>query len=137
MAGKHALLCEDNFMNTEIAVMLLKERGILVETAENGEIGLEKFSASGIGFFDFIMMDIRMPVMDGYTATGKIRELNRPDAMDIPIIAMTADAFQESIREAKKAGMDGYVTKPIDPRKLFETLEMCSRHGQQHFSETE
>lgn len=122
MVGKRILLCEDNYMNTEIAVMLLKDRGIVVETAENGKAGLEKFTTSEVGSFDAILMDIRMPVMDGYEAVKCIRELERPDAATIPIIAMTADAFEESIQEAKEAGMNAYVTKPIEPKILYQTL---------------
>jgi len=128
LAGRRILLLEDNYMNTEIAVMLLKEKGLLVETAENGQEGLVKFAASAVGYYDSILMDIRMPVMDGNTAAKKIRSLNRADAGTIPIIAMTADAFEESIREAKEAGMDGYVTKPIEPQKLFETLRAHIKH---------
>lgn len=122
LAGRHVLLCEDNIMNTEIAVMLLKDRGIEVDTAENGKVGLEKFMASDIGGYNAILMDIRMPVMDGYEAVKRIRALPRADAARIPIIAMTADAFEESVREAKLTGMDAYVTKPIDPALLYDTL---------------
>jgi signal transduction histidine kinase/PAS domain-containing protein len=122
LAGKHVLLCEDNIMNTEIAIMLLKDRGVAVDTAENGKVGLEKFMASDIGGYNAILMDIRMPIMDGYEAVKRIRALPRADATCIPIIAMTADAFEESVREAKLTGMDAYVTKPIDPVLLYETL---------------
>ncbi len=120
--GKRVLLCEDNEMNTEIAVMLLKDRGMSVDTAENGKVGLEKFIASKIGSFNAIIMDIRMPVMDGYEAVRRIRALPRADAASIPIIAMTADAFVESVREAELTGMNAYITKPIDPALLYETL---------------
>ena len=120
--GKRVLLCEDNEMNTEIAVMLLKDQGMSVDTAENGKVGLEKFIASKIGSFNAIIMDIRMPVMDGYEAVRRIRALPRADAASIPIIAMTADAFVESVREAELTGMNAYITKPIDPALLYETL---------------
>ena len=116
-------------MNTEIAVMLLKDRGMLVETAENGKAGLEKFSSCAPGSFDAILMDIRMPVMDGYEAVKRIRALARPDAAEIPIIAMTADAFEESIRAARQAGMNAYVTKPIDPAALYAALSQCLPEG--------
>jgi signal transduction histidine kinase/ActR/RegA family two-component response regulator len=129
LAGKNVLLCEDNYMNTEIAVMLLKDRGINVLTAENGKDGLEKFMASAIGGFDAILMDIRMPVMDGYEATRRIRELGRADASTVKIIAMTADAFEESVRDAMKAGMDAYVTKPIEPATLYQQLAKCIGHN--------
>ena len=122
LAGLHVLLCEDNYMNTEIAVMLLKDKGLVVQTAENGKAGLAKFSGSDVGYFDFVLMDIRMPVMDGYSAAKKIRALDRSDAGSVPIIAMSADAFEESIREAKESGMDGYVTKPIEPKMLYKAM---------------
>lgn len=125
LKGRHILLCEDNYMNTEIAVMLLKEYGMTVDTAINGKEGLDKYAASDIGCFDAILMDIRMPVMDGYQAVRLIRELERPDAACIPIIAMTADAFEESVREAKTAGMNAYVTKPVEPQTLYQTLSQC------------
>lgn len=126
LSGKRVLLCEDNYMNTEIASMLLKDEGMIVETAENGEKGLELFEASAPGYYDDILMDMRMPVMDGLEATRRIRSSQRPDAGTIRIIAMTADAFEESIREAENAGMDGYLTKPVEPKKLFEALENSS-----------
>lgn len=123
LAGLHVLLCEDNPMNTEIAVMLLRDRGIRTDTAENGKQGVDRFAASAEGTYDAILMDLRMPVMDGLTATRRIRALLRPDASRIPIIAMTADAFEESIREARDAGMTDYVTKPIEPQKLYAALQ--------------
>jgi len=122
LKGRRILLCEDNQMNTEIASMLLKDKGMLVETAENGAIGLKKFSASPEGYYDIVLMDIRMPEMDGLQAARQIRALNRLDAGTVPVIAMTADAFEESIREAKDAGMNAYITKPVEPGKMFETL---------------
>ena len=128
MRGKRVLLCEDNEMNAEIASILLKEKGLTVDTAGSGKEGLEMFSASANGFYDVILMDIRMPVMDGYEATRKIRALSRPDAASVPIIAMSADAFEEDFRRAKEIGMNGYVTKPIDPGKLFETLGRLLKH---------
>jgi signal transduction histidine kinase/CheY-like chemotaxis protein len=122
LAGKRVLLCEDNYMNTEIAVMLLKEKGIQVDTAENGQEGLDRFTASECGYYDAVLMDLRMPVMDGNTAARRIRALERPDASSVPIIAMTADAFEESVREAQEAGMNGYITKPVEPGRLFSEL---------------
>ncbi|MCI1721734.1 MAG: response regulator [Lachnospiraceae bacterium] len=123
LKGRRILLCEDNQMNTEIASMLLKNKGMMVDSAENGLIGLKKFVASKEGYYDLILMDIRMPEMDGYEATRNIRALERQDALIIPIIAMTADAFEESVRAAKEAGMDAYITKPVEPRKMYETLQ--------------
>jgi len=125
LRGKRVLLCEDNHMNTEIASMLLKNKGMYVETAENGAIGLEKFSVSGQGWYDAVLMDIRMPEMDGYEAARRIRALERADAAAVPIIAMTADAFEESIREAKDAGMSDYITKPVEPQKLYSVIQKC------------
>jgi len=123
LRGLRVLLCEDNRMNVEIASMLLKDKEMLVEVAENGEDGLERFSASACGYYNAVLMDIQMPVMNGYEAARRIRALDRPDAGTVPIIAMTADAFEESIRGAKDAGMNAYLTKPIEPQKMYETLQ--------------
>ena len=129
LAGKRVLLCEDNYLNREIAELLLKDQGIEVDCAADGKEGLEKFAASAAGFYDAILMDIRMPVMDGCKATAAIRGLNRADAAAIPIVAMTADAFEEDFHRTKEAGMNGHITKPIDPERLFKTLreniKMC------------
>ncbi len=122
LSGKHILLCEDHPLNQEIAKSLLAEKGMLVDIAENGETGVKHFSHSAVFFYDAILMDIRMPVMDGREAARRIRALSRPDAAGIPIIAMTADAFDESLQEAMKAGMDGYVIKPVEPEKLYSVL---------------
>jgi signal transduction histidine kinase/CheY-like chemotaxis protein len=123
LSGKSVLLAEDNYLNAEIASLILKERGVNVTTAENGKQCAEIFGNAKINTFDAILMDIRMPIMNGYEATKKIRHLNRPDAKTIPIIAMTAEAFEEDIRRAKEAGMNGYITKPIDSKKMFTELE--------------
>ena len=121
--GMRALLVEDNMVNMEIAQMLLRQAGFLVETAENGKIALEMTAASGHGYYDVILMDIQMPVMDGYTATQAIRAL--PDAWlaGIPIIAMTANAFQEDIRKAEEVGMNGHISKPLDIPSMKATLQ--------------
>ena len=123
LAGKHILLCEDHPLNQEIARALLQKKGLVVETAENGQVGLEKFSASAPGYYDVILMDIRMPVLDGYEAAREIRGLERPDAKSVPIIAMTAEAFADSIEKAKQAGMNDYITKPVEPEELFWVLQ--------------
>jgi signal transduction histidine kinase/ActR/RegA family two-component response regulator len=123
LRGKRVLLCEDNGINVEIASLLLKEAGMEADCAENGKIGVEKFGASAPRHYDAILMDIRMPVMDGCEAAKNIRSLDRPDAKTIPIIAMTGDAFEESIRAAAEAGMNDYLTKPISPQKVIETLK--------------
>lgn len=123
LAGRRVLLCEDNAMNLEIATTLLRNKGLTVETATNGKEGVEKFLASPEGYYNAILMDIRMPIMNGMEATRQIRSLNRVDARTIPIIAMSADAFEESILAAREAGMDAYTTKPIKPEKFYSVLQ--------------
>ncbi len=120
--GKRVLLAEDNAINTEVAVMLLESRGFTVETAENGLRALELFSRSAEGYYDAILMDIRMPLMDGLTAATNIRHLSNRDARTIPIIAMTANAFDDDIEKSKAAGMDAHLAKPIEPNRLYQTL---------------
>ena len=122
LAGKHILLCEDHPLNQEIAVALLTEKKMTVSAAEDGKIGAEMFRRSTPGFYDAILMDIRMPVMDGYEATKVIRRLNRADAKTVPIIAMTADAFSDDVRRCLAAGMNGHIAKPIEPEILYLTL---------------
>ena len=122
LAGKKILLCEDNALNREIAGALLRDKKLQLIYAENGQKGLEAFAASKIGEYAAILMDVRMPVMDGYAATRAIRALDRSDAKMVPIIAMTADAAEEDVQKCYEAGMNGYVSKPINPRLLFEEL---------------
>jgi len=122
LKGRTVLLCEDNYLNTEIATILLKEQDVLVDCAANGAEGVRMFGDSLGGYYDAVLMDLRMPVMDGCSAARAIRALDRPDAKTVPIIAMTADAFEESIQAAQEAGMNGYVTKPVIPEKLFAAL---------------
>ena len=122
LSGKRVLLVEDNYLNAEIATLMLKEKDILVSLAENGKAGAEAFAASAPGAFDAILMDIRMPVMNGYEATRAIRSMDRPAAKTIPILAMTADAFEEDLRRAKDAGMDDYLTKPVDANRVYAAL---------------
>lgn len=112
--GKHFLLAEDNEMNREIAVELLSEAGAVVECAGNGAECVDCFSRSPEKHYDLILMDIQMPVMDGYRAARIIRSMPRPDASGIPILAMTADVFQEDVTAAREAGMNGHLAKPID-----------------------
>ena len=121
-SGKRVLLCEDNPLNTEIAVAMMSEKGLEAECAVNGQEGLKKFADSQPGYFDLILMDVRMPVMNGYEATQCIRRLDRPDAKSIPIIAMTADTFAEDIQKCLNAGMNGHIAKPIDPAKMYSTI---------------
>ena len=120
--GRRVLLAEDNDLNWEIASELLSSLGMELDWAENGKICVEKFLASPPGFYDAVLMDLRMPVMTGYEATAAIRALDRPDR-DIPIIAMTADAFSEDIKKCLDAGMNAHVAKPIDIRELSRLLE--------------
>jgi signal transduction histidine kinase len=123
LAGKHILLCEDHPLNQEIAVAMLRDKQMQTEVAENGRRGVELFKRSGAGFYDAILMDIRMPVMDGYEAAREIRALDRPDAKTVPIIAMTADAFTDDVQKCFEAGMNGHTAKPIDPNELYAELE--------------
>lgn len=120
--GKHILLCEDHPLNAEIAVKLLKKYGCEVTVACNGKEGVSLFADSPERQFDVILMDIRMPVMDGLTAARKIRELQRADAKSVPIIAMTANAYDEDKKECQQAGMNGHIVKPIDPNTMYRTI---------------
>ncbi|MEE0421354.1 MAG: response regulator [Lachnospiraceae bacterium] len=121
-SGRRILLAEDNAINTEVAVLLLQSKGFEVETAENGLRAMEMFSKSEPGYYSAILMDIRMPLMDGLTAATNIRHLSNPDARSIPIIAMTANAFDDDIEKSKAAGMVAHLAKPIDAEKLYQTL---------------
>lgn len=122
LSGRNVLLVEDNELNLEIAKMLLEDEKMVVTTAENGEEAVDIVSKSVPGSFDFIFMDIMIPVMDGLEATRQIRTLNRKDTKEIPIIAMTANAFAEDKSKALKAGMDEYLTKPLESEKLIRAL---------------
>lgn len=119
--NKRILLAEDNELNMEIAQEILSDVGLVMEWAENGKICTEMFSDSPEGYYDAVLMDIRMPVMDGYEACSIIRAMKRKDA-GIPIIAMTADAFSEDMQRSQQAGMDEHVAKPIDIDKLYQVL---------------
>ena len=120
--GKKLLLAEDNELNREIAVELLETHGLLIDTAENGSIAVNKFEASAPGEYAGILMDIQMPVMDGYRATKMIRSLEREDARTIPILALTANAFASDIGKAHSAGMNDHIAKPIDIEILMDIL---------------
>ena len=122
LSDKRVLMCEDHDVNAKIAIRLLEKQGMLVERAENGKIGVEMFKNSKDGYYDLILMDIRMPEMDGYDATKKIRAINTRYARLVPIIALSANAFAEDIEKSRQVGMDDYLSKPIDPQKLYETL---------------
>ena len=122
LAGKKVLLFEDNFLNCEIASILLEEQGMKVVHAEDGEVGVKIFSEAEPGTFDVILMDIRMPNMNGYEATQIIRAMDRPDAKTVPILAMTADALDEDVQHCLSVGMNSHLAKPIDPPRLFAEL---------------
>ena len=120
--GKHILLVEDNELNREIAQEILREYGFRVDTAENGEVAVEKVSTAAPGSYDLVLMDVQMPVMDGYTATRKIRALDDPARAKLPILAMTANAFDEDRRNALESGMNGFLSKPIVIGDLVQEL---------------
>ena len=120
--GKKILLVEDNELNQEIAVEILQEAGFVLDMADDGAVAVEKMKAAEPGQYDLILMDIQMPIMDGYEATGQIRKLENTNLARIPIIAMTANAFDEDRKAALDAGMNGHIAKPIDVPKLMEVL---------------
>ena len=120
--GKKLLVVEDNELNLEIASTLLKEAGFEVDTAENGKIAVEKVEAASAGRYDLILMDIQMPEMDGYEATRRIRALSDAKKAALPIVAMTANAFEDDRKNALHAGMNGHIAKPLDIQKLFQVL---------------
>ncbi|MBE5969494.1 MAG: response regulator [Lachnospiraceae bacterium] len=125
---RRALIVEDNDLNREIACAILKEEGMYVEEAENGEIAIEKIRSSKPGYYDIVLMDIQMPVMDGYQATKAIRAFPDKELADIPIVAMTANAFDEDRKKALEVGMNDYIFKPISVSKLLEII--CRLFGE-------
>ena len=120
--GKHLLLVEDNELNREIAFEILNEYGFIVDTAENGKEAVEKISASNPNDYDLILMDIQMPVMNGYEATKSIRALEDSVLAAVPIVAMTANAFDEDRKAAADCGMNGFISKPINMEEVIEAL---------------
>ena len=127
LSGKRILLAEDVSVNAEIMAMVLEMKNIISDTAENGKVAVEKFESSPIGYYDAILMDMRMPEMDGLEATKAIRSLDREDAKTIPIIALTANAFDEDVQRSLQAGMNAHLSKPVEPDVLFKTLEELIR----------
>ena len=122
-AGKKVLLVEDNELNQEIASTILSEAGFTVDIANDGDVAVNKMKKASVGQYDLILMDIQMPKMDGYEATRQIRQLADRQIADIPIVAMTANAFEEDRQSALDAGMNGHIAKPIKNSELFEILK--------------
>lgn len=122
LSGKHFLLAEDNLINGEIAEKLLQKQGATLQIVTDGQQAVTAFAASEPGTYDAILMDVRMPVMDGLEATRIIRAMDRADAQKIPIIAMTANAFADDVQACAIAGMNAHVAKPVNPETLFETI---------------
>ncbi len=123
VSGQKALLVEDNELNREIAKMVLEDEGLVVDMAENGQEAVDAFANSKPGTYQFIFMDIMMPVMDGLEATRRIRAMDRPDAKKVPILAMTANAFQDDIQLSMDAGMNAHLTKPLDVEKIKQAIQ--------------
>lgn len=122
LEGLRVLVAEDNELNAEIAIELLSEAGLVVERAADGREACDLFEASPMGHFDVVLMDVQMPVMDGYEATRCIRSLDRPDAQRVPIIAMSANAFSEDVKASLASGMDAHLSKPIDVRRVLASI---------------
>jgi len=131
LKGMRALLVEDNELNREIARFILENEGTVVDEAENGKEAVDKFAASQPDFYEVILMDIMMPVMNGLDAARAIRALNRPDAASVPIFAMTANAFSDDIAASRAAGMNEHLAKPLDSAKLVEKLRLYRWHRNQ------
>lgn len=123
LKGIRVLLAEDVPVNAEIMNMILSMREIGSDLAENGKAAVELFESHDPGYYDAILMDMRMPEMDGLKARRTIRSLDREDAKKIPIIALTANAFDEDVQQSMQAGLNAHLTKPVEPEVLFETLE--------------
>ena len=123
LKGRRILLAEDILINAEIMKQILQMREAEIDHAENGRLALEMFEQAEEGHYDAVLMDVRMPEMDGLEATAAIRALNRPDAKTIPIIAMTANAFDEDVQRSLQVGMNAHLSKPVEPERLYETLE--------------
>ena len=128
LKNRRVLLAEDVTVNAEIMIMVLSMREMQVDHAENGRIAVEKFEEHEEGYYDVILMDLRMPEMDGLEATRRIRAMNRSDAKNIPIIALTANAFDEDVQQSMQAGLNAHLSKPVEPDILFETLEELLHH---------
>ena len=128
LSGVRVLLVEDNDLNMEISKFFIEQSGAHVTPAKNGLEGVNLFKSSENGYFDIVLMDVMMPVIDGYKATEKIRALERPDAKTVPIIAMSANAFQDDILKSKSAGMNEHLAKPISTKKLLSSIFRYVKH---------
>jgi CheY-like chemotaxis protein len=128
-AGKRLLLVEDVELNREIAETMLEEAGFQVDSVENGLEAVQRIIQAEVGTYDLILMDIQMPVMNGYEATRQIRGLSDPEKAGIAILAMTADAFDEDRQRALNAGMNGHISKPIKVQELFATIKKVLRES--------
>ena len=128
LEGCRVLLAEDMDINAEILTDILDMEGITGERAENGQAAVDMFSSHPEGYYSAVLMDVRMPVMDGLEATRAIRALDRPDAKTIPIIAMTANAFDDDVQRSLQAGMNAHLSKPVEPDRLYETLVRLIHH---------
>ena len=122
-SGKYVLLAEDNHINCEIVKRLLTRRGLTVETAENGQVALNKYMMNAPRTYDLILMDVRMPYMDGLKAARMIRASGKSDAKTIPIMAMTANAYDEDIKQSMEAGMNAHLVKPVEPSELYKAVQ--------------
>ena len=122
LAGRRILIAEDMIVNAEIMKQLLMMRGMEADHAENGKLALEMFEQSAPGHYDAILMDVRMPVMDGLAATEAIRASAHPDSQTVPIVAMTANAFDEDVQRSMQAGMNAHLAKPVEPEHMYRTL---------------
>ncbi|MDD3369356.1 MAG: response regulator [Lachnospiraceae bacterium] len=120
---KNILLAEDHFLNVEVARRILEKEGMTVTVVGNGIEAMEVFAEAEPGTFDAILMDVQMPEMDGLTATANIRRMKKQGSKTIPIIAMTANAFDEDVKKSKDSGMDAHIAKPFDPQIVYETLD--------------
>ena len=124
LRGMRALICEDNELNLEIEKAILENLGMEVCSTENGSLGVEIFEQKGNGYFNVVLLDMRMPVMDGTTAARKIRAMDGEYAATVPIIAVSADAYQENVEESLAAGMNAHVSKPLDGDEMTKLI--CS-----------
>ena len=125
LEGVHVLLAEDNDLNAEIAMLQLEKQGMVIKRVENGQEAVDLVAASAPDYYDLVLMDIQMPVMDGHEATRRIRNLEDKELAKVPVVAMTANAFDEDRKAAKECGMNGFISKPINMQEVVQALRMC------------